>query len=250
MLGQAAEMLKVRLAALAGGCALELQRLSSALHGPGFFACTSPDLEPSSSLVTHAYAASRALHERSDAHRWVKTKCSPHGQPRRWWLNAQVGQQWPEDEASHAAVRAMDAQLALAAATLALATVRLLGLTPSSLGATAERTYASNMRVLRYAPGSVELRDDGIPSHVDFGDFTLCHSNAPGLQVWDRMTGEWHEVPGGELMFLASVGLQKKSKGVVRAVHHRVQAGTCERYSFCRFHGVKPIHRTFEGSVF
>lgn len=239
---------RIQLHELSRGSTHELQRLCAALRGPGFFAATG---KLSDSVVLEAYAASCKLHSRADACNWAKTKCPPKGRPTRWWFNAQRGHPWPEDEpGSTAAIRAMDSSMDRAAAILASATSEVLGIDPASLGASPDSDHCTNMRVLRYAPVSHRQDELGISAHVDFGDFTLCHSNGEGLQILDRTVDTWHDAAGAELIFIAATGLQRKSRGAVKAVSHRVQPSKAERFSFCRFHGVERIRKDFGASVY
>mmetsp|Transcript_107174 Transcript_107174/g.334073 ORF Transcript_107174/g.334073 Transcript_107174/m.334073 type:complete len:110 (-) Transcript_107174:9-338(-) len=101
------------------------------------------------------------------------------------------------------------------------------------------------LRALRYQPAADDSRGDrpkkGIPAHVDFGDFTLCHSRDEGLEAADRQAGGWQLLPADQLVFMSGSGLELKTRGRqhrVRAVQHRVMLAASERISFCRLHGV------------
>eukprot|EP00401_Gymnodinium_catenatum_P045749 CAMPEP_0117509232 /NCGR_PEP_ID=MMETSP0784-20121206/27367_1 /TAXON_ID=39447 /ORGANISM="" /LENGTH=221 /DNA_ID=CAMNT_0005304829 /DNA_START=20 /DNA_END=682 /DNA_ORIENTATION=+ len=220
------------MAALARGCALELQHLDRGLRGPGFFACDGREIAAAGELFVEAYAASRLLHDQDTS---AGIRCKPRRNPQRWWFTAVEGRPWPgeaDEPVAADAVRALDAHFAEIAAILAGAAFLALGLRkPTVLGG------SPMLRGLRYAPVSAPGQF-GIPGHVDFGDFTLCHSIHEGLQVFDRDTDEWRSLPAGELYFLAAAGLEAKTRGQVRAVEHRVNHTDRERLSFCRLHGV------------
>jgi len=218
--------LTVSIIALAQGCAIEMQELHRGLRA-GYFACAvDGDGDP---LFSQAYAASHRLHG-------LPSK-SIRKRAQRWWFTGYEGRSWPgeaEDPEAVQAIRALDSQFAKVAAVLAGAAFLSLGLRrPTVLGG------AAMLRGLRYAgsePSDPERA--GIPAHVDFGDFTLCHSNRPGLEVWDEEAEEWSALLPGRLYFIAAAGLESKSKGKVKAVKHRVSQSNHERFSFCRLHGV------------
>lgn len=264
-------LLTLSVAALAHGCPLELERFDRGLRGDGFFVCDGLSLGPAGAEesaagggatgseirreLSEAYAASRRLHARGPSD-WLRSK--PTKEPQRWWFTAVEERPLPGEHvdvtegdaegddddglrrgaaADAAAVRTLDRRLASVAAVLAAAACATLGLRrPTVLGGSAM------LRGLRYAR-STAPGQFGIPAHIDFGDFTLCHSDCEGLEAWAREPEEWQRFPAGELCFLAASGLERKSKGGVKAVQHRVNQAEGERMSFCRLHGVPAAHR-------
>ncbi|CAE8625092.1 unnamed protein product [Polarella glacialis] len=227
-------LLTISMAALARGCSLEMQLLNRGLRGPGFFACGGHDMPAGSEVLVDAYAASRRLHNLRPN---TSIRKKPSTNPLRWWFTAVEERPWPgekEDPEAANAIRKFDAQLAGVAAVLAGAATIALNLRCQNFSG-----GSGMLRGLRYARQSSADGELGIPAHVDFGDFTLCHSEQQGLEVWERETSEWHALPPGQLYFLAAAGLERKSKGEVHAVQHRVsQSQDTERLSFCRLHGV------------
>ncbi|CAK0828714.1 unnamed protein product [Prorocentrum cordatum] len=256
------QLRRVSLPALADGCVSEAQRLRDALCGPGFFACdgaagfaaactavpadssqssavaSRARIGPCGGVLQEAYRASRQLHAAEaalgEAARWTQRK--PLDAPRRWWFTVAAGRGLPECEeypGVAAALRAADALFAAPAGALAEAAAAALGLPAGALRGAAA---AAMLRGLRYRP--TDGHGLGISEHVDFGDFTLCHGDGPGLEARAVEAGvqRWLALPPGQLLFLAGPGLEKKSAGAVRAVRHRVAAGAAERFSFCRLH--------------
>lgn len=231
----------VKLAALVSGCSLEHQRLHRALCGPGYFTCDASAIETTEIVaIREAYTASRRLHLQ-EAQRGVSVGSWAHARPKakptRWCFTLAKGRARPS-ELLHPgvddAIRALERCFAEIAAVLAVAIVRALGLHKMSL---ARASSSSLLRCLRYAPSS-SPGELGIGPHVDFGDFTLCHSDHKGLEVEEHDSGSWETLPAGELHFLAATGLEEKAERRVRAVTHRVLAPAKERLSFCSFHGV------------
>merc|ERR1712032_383352 len=175
---------------------------------------------------------------------WIKGKPNK-GHQCRSWFTAAHGRPWPS-EAEHpgfsTAIMALDAYLAGVAAVLVVCVSRALALRPEEMAKTSSEAM---LRALRYAPERsdtrVRLPKVGIPGHVDFGDFTLCHSDKEGLEALDRQSSAWQQLPANELCFMSGAGLESKTKRqphCVRAVEHRVMLNATERLSFCRLHGV------------
>jgi len=228
--------------ALASGCASELRHLKLALRGPGFFVCAGvdsfhddgPNLD--CNVLQRAYEASMRFHA-SEATRWIQSK--PTTKPQRWWFTMSEGRPTPPDSEHPGvadAIRALDSRLASVAQILAASIDQALQLPYNGFLQSSSRAM---LRGLRYDGATADGM--GIGSHVDFGSFTLCHSNCDGLEALDKRGPEhqWHRLAGGKLYFLVGSGLEKKSRREVRAVTHRVRLSTpCERFSFCRLHGV------------
>lgn len=243
-------VLRLSIAALALGSVPELERLVHALEGPGFFTCE--ELPPQSSdveLFVEGYRASRRLlrrpFERGVATHYATAeaaaRASPCGglrKPQRWWFTVVRGKQWswadghPGVERS---IRSLDAWLAGVAAILAAAIAGALRLPCGSL----EASYKDAMlRARRYPPASAGIAE-GLEAHVDYGDFTLCHGDEPGLEVRNPDSGVWCPLPSRALHFLAGQGLATKAEGRVHPALHRVRLlERSDRFSFCRQHGI------------
>lgn len=236
--------LLLSISALAAGRAVELERFSRALHSPGFFACElddwHPDLVAEGGLLANTYAVSRrVLRGRSQKGVNVyNTELDSIGaKPQRWWFTAVRGRRWDWAE-GHAgaeeAVLALDTSLVAVAGVLAGAVAYTLQVPRESL---AEAPLDAMLTVRRYPRASSGM-EEGLPSHVDYGYFTLCHGDRDGLEAWDREALAWRRLPAGMLHFLAGAGLEKRSAGRIPAVQHRVCLSESERFSMCRLHGV------------
>ncbi|CAE8662345.1 unnamed protein product, partial [Polarella glacialis] len=241
-----------------------LHQLGFALRGRGFFVCEDVNLDQGdmTPLLQEAYAASRQFHaaeasrrQRSLSSQWTRGKPNSGPYSRAWFTGAN-GRRWPRDE-DHpgftTALQSLDARLAAVAAVMAAA---LACAFPSETFASAPSE--TMLRALRYAPSTPPAEPEvaitttntnnknndsnsnnhGIPAHVDFGDFTLCHSDSEGLEAWEREAGLWQPLPAWQICFLAGTALESKTQQAVRAVEHRVLRCPAERLSFCRLHGV------------
>lgn len=232
---------------LARGCAESMGQLKSAVQDSGYCVCEVSDSIDYSleDVLPRAYSLSRRFHEcesnlHSSQRRYLKCKHS------RSWFTVTPGRELPgEDEHPGLAnsLWALDFKFAAVATVLASALTSVLCLNAASLSSTPSRAM---LRVLRYAPlaqkpgidNKAVVSEHGIPAHVDFGDFTLCHSNQDGLQALHPTLRSWCPLPSGQLCLLAAAGLESKTTGKVKAVEHRVVSGDVERLSFCRLHGV------------
>ncbi|CAE8599117.1 unnamed protein product [Polarella glacialis] len=214
---------KVSIPALARGCPTELAVLDLALRGTGYFLCETLELSEKQTnktvqMLDKAYEASRSLHSREPhLSRWIQRKpCEPGSAGSsaclRSWHTFALGRHLPEESEQPgfvAAVGDLDAYLAGVASVLARAVTSALSLSP--VDCLADSPSMAMLRGLRYpevvVPISEEVADKselrfGILPHVDFGDFTLCHSENGGLEVWERETHTWQSLPARQLCFL------------------------------------------------
>lgn len=112
--------------------------------------------------------------------------------------------------------------------------------TPLFTRFTSPALVAAPLRLLHYPPSRrTTQRQLGASAHTDFGAVTLLLQDGnPGLQVQDRASGAWREVPSTRYAYVVNVGdmLQMWTGGRLKSSVHRVMNGEeKDRYSVVFF---------------
>jgi isopenicillin N synthase-like dioxygenase len=107
---------------------------------------------------------------------------------------------------------------------------------------------ACPMRLLHYPPtrpaatakeGEAQKRQLGSSAHTDFGAVTLLlQDEHPGLEVQDRETGEWIEVPPNPAAYVVNMGdiVTRLTGGLYKSSIHRVvNKNPTDRFSIVYF---------------
>lgn len=99
---------------------------------------------------------------------------------------------------------------------------------------------AAPLRLVHYPPArATKQRQLGSSAHTDFGAITLLLSDGvPGLEVQNRKSGSWMQVPPSEDAYVVHVGdmLQMWTGGRLKSSVHRVLNGEeRDRYSIVFF---------------
>ncbi len=114
---------------------------------------------------------------------------------------------------------------------------RAAGMPASFLQDNCDSHTLSNMRLLNYAPETVQVdRSVGIAAHTDFECITLLYQTAGGLELLD-VNGEWLDAPveDGRIVVMLDDMLERWTNGVFKATGHRVRSTDEQRYSIVMF---------------
>jgi len=114
---------------------------------------------------------------------------------------------------------------------------RAAGMQASFLQDNCNTHALSNMRLLNYAPDSIQTDQNvGIAAHTDFECITLLYQTAAGLELLDS-NGDWLDAPveDGRIVVLLDDMLERWTNGAFKATGHRVRSTAEQRYSIVMF---------------